>query len=561
MNKLSKNNFRNAAAKTIAVTMIAITIVAPFSTVQAQFGGGGGGGGGQNVPIGTDTDFNITMQHVKDYVTDKLAYEVAGRLLQQITDSVVNWINSGFEGNPSFLDNPEAFFMDAADQITGAFIANTGMLSKLCSPFGLDIRLSLALGQSQSTGQQRYACTLSTIVNNARNAGASVSVGTSPNGATIGDFANGNILGSSEQLSVNGQSVDATGEFLAGNFSQGGWPAFIALTTEPQNNPTGAYLMAQSDLQERIAAKENAINKDLDRGNGFMSWKKCDTVTTVSAEDAEDREENYLSSYSSDPRYSLKTNSDGSTDVQTCETQTPGSVISGSLEKSLGVSQDRLNMADSINKIANALFSQLVNRVLGNGLLSAGGRASGGNATAEAVAQLEAERVAAAKRDLSNAIDQFEISSGLSAALSLRQQAINDITAARLEYQSAKLCFAQINTSNRNDDYIQSQMAAIDTAVATKIDPLETTHQQKLTTARQALAVTTNLRQNILSATTLDQINSYSQQLNALSVGGNNQGGVTAAQNDLDSLSTELETLSREAAQYQQSCAQARYVY
>ena len=96
-----------------------------------------------------------------------------------------------------------------ADQITGDFLAKAGgPLTALCSPFSIDIRIALAFKYHPNV-LKKYECTLGKIITNSKNA-------------------------------VKGASING---FTAGDFSQGGWPAFVSLTTEPQNNYIGAYLI------------------------------------------------------------------------------------------------------------------------------------------------------------------------------------------------------------------------------------------------------------------------------------------------------------------------------
>ncbi len=52
---------------------------------------------------------------IKDYILDPLAWAVAKGMLQDITNSTVSWINSGFKGSPSFVQNPEQFFQQIGD--------------------------------------------------------------------------------------------------------------------------------------------------------------------------------------------------------------------------------------------------------------------------------------------------------------------------------------------------------------------------------------------------------------------------------------------------------------
>ena len=53
---------------------------------------------------------------------DAIAFCVGNALIQYIGNSVTNWINGGFQGNPAFVANPKQFFSDIADQTAGDFI-------------------------------------------------------------------------------------------------------------------------------------------------------------------------------------------------------------------------------------------------------------------------------------------------------------------------------------------------------------------------------------------------------------------------------------------------------
>ena len=88
-------------------------------------------------------------------------------IISNITNSIVTWINSGFQGNPAFISNPESFFTDVGDQIAGNFIAGTE-LGFVCEPFSLDIRSALAINYS-STYVQRNYCRLTDAIRNTEN--------------------------------------------------------------------------------------------------------------------------------------------------------------------------------------------------------------------------------------------------------------------------------------------------------------------------------------------------------------------------------------------------------
>ena len=104
----------------------------------------------------------------KEMVLDPMVNGLAKMIVQQITASIVQWINSGFEGSPSFMQDPGSFFLDIADQATGRFITGD-ILKSMCSPFSINIKLALLLTYRPRT-LKRYTCTIGTIIKNSKNA-------------------------------------------------------------------------------------------------------------------------------------------------------------------------------------------------------------------------------------------------------------------------------------------------------------------------------------------------------------------------------------------------------
>src|SRR4051812_4231788 len=52
-----------------------------------------------------------TAEKVKQFVLDPIARTAARYVIKRITTQTVNWINSGFKGNPAFVTNPQQFFL------------------------------------------------------------------------------------------------------------------------------------------------------------------------------------------------------------------------------------------------------------------------------------------------------------------------------------------------------------------------------------------------------------------------------------------------------------------
>lgn len=333
----------------------------------------------------------------KEYVLDPLIAALAEIVLQELTRSVVNWINSGFEGSPSFVQNPGAFFLDIADQTTGAFIS--GDLAELCSPFSIDIRIALSFKYRPNIGK-RYSCTLSTIIANSKNA--------------------------VENASING--------FTAGDFKQGGWPAFVSLTTEPQNNVFGAYLQADSDLSFRVANKQEQQKNELGQGKGFLSWRDCKGITQTSATPLDGGTYDELTDRFVVSGSAIK-------DKSICPVSTPGSVIADSLQKQLDIPVEKLGLADEIGEIVNALFAQIATQVLQKGLAAVSKKDASGSSYLDAVVNDLNNQKKASTVGSRISADIDEYLTLVSRFLSNRRSSFEVMGSTKATYDSAEACY------------------------------------------------------------------------------------------------------------------------
>lgn len=299
-----------------------------------------------------------TTTSIRSFLTEtvlkNLAMNMLNAIIHKMTADIVQWINNGFDGNPAFVTDFGGLLTDTVDEELGRFIEGTE-LGFLCSPFRLDIRIALA--RSRSSYRQRSACTLTGIGNN-----------------------------------VQG--------FVQGNNS-GGWDKWLEMTTKPQNNPYGSFLMAQNEVSMRIAGRQNINITQLNWGNGFMSWQKCTDIAVPGDADFTgpvqpggnlnnvDTDETLLAN---NPEVGITTTGQIKR-PQSCKTQTPGSVIEEQVNQALGSDMRRLELADDINEIINALMGQLVKQALGGigGLLGAskGNSSNGGKSVVNYYANLD----------------------------------------------------------------------------------------------------------------------------------------------------------------------------
>lgn len=116
-----------------------------------------------DAPVESNTD-NIkdraNEQKTKEFTLDCVARELARVTLRQMTDSLVDWINNGFEGSPLFIEDPLTFFQGIGDTVSGALLQELG-LTQLCSLSADNLRLALKLNFGAKGGiREKYSCTL-----------------------------------------------------------------------------------------------------------------------------------------------------------------------------------------------------------------------------------------------------------------------------------------------------------------------------------------------------------------------------------------------------------------
>jgi hypothetical protein len=203
---------------------------------------------------------------------DQVGWCMVNSIIESIGDATVNWINSGFEGSPSFVDDPEQFFTDIADLEAASFLDDiTGGL--LCEPIKNIVKVKLT--NTYNSKNKKDSCTFSEI--------------------------SGNLE-----------------QFMSGEtFS---WDDWISYTQDSQNNPFGATISGQIELNNRISNSLGIQSKVLDWSGGFLSKK----------------------------------------DPETGKITSPGTIIQSQVNERLFSGQRRLEIADEFDEVVNALVNQLI---------------------------------------------------------------------------------------------------------------------------------------------------------------------------------------------------------
>lgn len=220
---------------------------------------------------------------LKEVTLDGIAWSLAKKFLSQMVRSTIDWVNSGFDGKPAFITNYADYFLEAADQVATDFIAGENF-DQMCQPLRVPLQVILDLSYRKARNWETESqCTISEAAGNVNN-------------------------------------------FLAGNFSEGGWSMWFKMMSEPQNNIYGAAALGESRLYNELRAEEENKRTEATANNGFYSMRDCSSGK--------------------------------------CIIVTPGNVISEYLNFSLTVGDRTLIEADEINELIGALMAQLGNQAI-----------------------------------------------------------------------------------------------------------------------------------------------------------------------------------------------------
>jgi hypothetical protein len=466
-----------------------------------------------------------TSLNLKEFALDAIAYAIAKQILRSMTTSVVQWINSGFEGSPSFLTNPAGFFEGVGDEIIGNALASDSRTAWLCSPFSIDVRLSLAF--KYRPFQKRASCTLSQVLDNS--------------GKAI------------DNASING--------FRAGDFKNGGWPTLLTMSTEPQNNQYGAAVQADYEIGFQIG-KYNALKRDeLNQGKGFLSYTTC-------KEDIVPGDDEFAGSPTNrqEDRSNLPKDFTGPGKPKTCTTQTPGSVISSSLENVLGSPVRELELADEINEIVNALFAQMVQRVLIGGLRGATGKGpSDPNAL---INQISQEKSAANNEQLTGIragiLSNVDIYLGKEQTYrDSKQQSLDIVLKTKKAYEGASACFTTkiaalgntpVMVSRKNEGL--DQIRIIEHVVASRVVATSSKLLTDVTAADTRINRLNSIKQSATIAQTVNDLITSTADMQVLAGGTelHNEREVAAAKIEIDATHDQFDSLYTDANRRLQAC-------
>lgn len=246
------------------VLLVLFTAITPFHTAHALFGGGLPSNIAKestqilnNARLNIDTAMNTISAsankltavftgglQLKEFALDPLAWMLAKGFIEQMTDELVRWINSGFQGQPMFVNRLDEYLLSELDSVAGQFLESLPLGDYLCNGFEPMVSFAITKNYQQTTrAQPQASCTLSD--------------------------AQGNL--------------DA---FLNGGWIEGGGTDTLReMALNPQNTPFGAYLEAQVAFNDLLAGEAAKETQTLSFGEGFLSQKVCKEDSAIAGDD------------------------------------------------------------------------------------------------------------------------------------------------------------------------------------------------------------------------------------------------------------------------------------
>lgn len=297
-----------------------------------------------------------------------IAYMLAKNQLTAMTKATMNWVSTGLNGNPLYIQNQGSFL----NSLTGA------ITQREASWFPYNTS-AYPYGRSYSRSLLNYQ-------------------------RVIGNFEvrmQSNLL----NYIAGGSNTNS----YSNNFAQGGWNGWLALTQRNQNNPLGFAMTASQKLaDDKSIAAKNKVD-EANRNQGFLDQRRCKATTkqqeqyanapaelkaaqdefdiakraysesfdaytndinnkqkkqvAQTMKDALDKAQAKLVQAQNRANVSVSTVSGNpNIDCTEWETVTPGSVVKDKVSTYINSPERQLELADTLNESLNILFTTLISR-------------------------------------------------------------------------------------------------------------------------------------------------------------------------------------------------------
>ncbi|HCY26218.1 TPA: hypothetical protein DIC38_00840 [Candidatus Nomurabacteria bacterium] len=306
-----------------------------------------------------------------------IAYTLAKNQLVAMTKSTMNWVATGFDGDPMYVRNMQLFVGDIESRIMNAELEYFQNANPSRYPYGRDFaRYYYGAYNSEKNFRDSMSQTLTRHL-------------------------------------TNGKSI----EDYTYDFSAGGWDAWLGLTQESQNNPIGYAIETSNYISNKQQEEIENTKQELTQNNGIISQRVCKVTSAtkklaqkeinkreanqyvIDAQNKVDEAEYYYEQAGGNGNdteelqdaaeilanaridlekalaYQASLDAESTDAAEGCdewEIVTPGSFIQDKISTYLNTPETQLEMADTINDVLNVVFAKLIDKLRIDGLTGLG---------------------------------------------------------------------------------------------------------------------------------------------------------------------------------------------
>jgi len=298
---------------------------------------------------------------LKEQCFDGIAIALAKNQLTAMTRSMMNWVNSGYGGNPFFVQNMNRFINKIERNVLDTGI-DVLLAPDVESPYARDFARSTIISRGVISNSSRFLGGLRSDLEY---------FVTDPQ--SYSNVTDDQIYQAQRNSRTAVQIARDANNSFGNNFSNGGWNAWLALTQRDQNNPLGYTMRASQYLADIQAEQVSSVQNELAQNDGFLSQKTCISWYTI---DIETGDWEWESVTDETGTYERQVTTDRPTDEEFNDPNgcaefkviTPGTLIADKTKGYLESPDRQLELVKTINDGLNFLFSNLIFMLEKNGL-------------------------------------------------------------------------------------------------------------------------------------------------------------------------------------------------
>lgn len=312
------------------------------------------------------------VRDYKEQCFDGIAITLAKNQLTAMTRSAMNWVNSGYGGNPFFVQNMQRLTYNLEKNVieTGA---NILLSPQNANPYATDFIRTKINNQGIISSSAKFLGGLQSDLGNFI--------------ADPDSYYSKDQLKDANKTRTALQNAQNANNAFARNFSLGGWNGWLALTQREQNNPLGFNMIASQYINEMQNEVVTETRRELGENSGFLSQKVCTLYNDKELVDlkkilstSKSIANDLCTAYGKDDIECTNANEEVARDQskidnfkRECTPEgwkivTPGSMIKEKTANYLNSPERQLELVKTINDSLNALFSVLISKLESNGL-------------------------------------------------------------------------------------------------------------------------------------------------------------------------------------------------